>query len=117
MKKTNKSRRKFLQKCVATNLFLLGDTWMVSSCGSNTSESGGSGSDEKEAYVGDPCNDMTGVSQEELAKRKKAWVAPAPLAARGYVRFYIEHVQQAHLGTDLDILRGGSGSEVTRDLH
>ena len=57
------------------------------------------------------------ISEEELAKRKKAWVAPAPLAARGYVRFYIEHVQQAHLGTDLDILRGGSGSEVTRDLH
>jgi dihydroxy-acid dehydratase len=57
------------------------------------------------------------ISEEELNKRKKAWVAPAPLAARGYVRFYIEHVQQAHLGTDLDILRGGSGSEVTRDLH
>jgi L-arabonate dehydrase len=57
------------------------------------------------------------ISDEELNKRKKAWVPPAPLAARGYVRFYIEHVQQAHLGTDLDILRGGSGSEVTRDLH
>jgi dihydroxy-acid dehydratase len=57
------------------------------------------------------------ISDEELTKRKKAWVPPAPLAARGYVRFYIEHVQQAHLGTDLDILRGGSGSEVTRDLH
>ena len=57
------------------------------------------------------------ISEEELTKRKKAWVPPTPLAARGYVRFYIEHVQQAHLGTDLDILRGGSGSEVTRDLH
>ncbi|HET6541280.1 MAG TPA: IlvD/Edd family dehydratase [Chryseolinea sp.] len=57
------------------------------------------------------------ISEEELNKRKKAWVPPTPLAARGYVRFYIEHVQQAHLGTDLDILRGGSGSEVTRDLH
>jgi L-arabonate dehydrase len=57
------------------------------------------------------------ISAEELNKRKKAWVPPTPLAARGYVRFYIEHVQQAHLGTDLDILRGGSGSEVTRDLH
>jgi len=57
------------------------------------------------------------ISEEELNKRKKAWVPPAPVAVRGYVRFYIEHVQQAHLGTDLDILRGGSGSEVTRDLH
>jgi dihydroxy-acid dehydratase len=33
------------------------------------------------------------------------------------VKFYIDHVQQADLGADLDILQGGSGSEVTRDLH
>jgi dihydroxy-acid dehydratase len=57
------------------------------------------------------------VSEEELMKRKAAWVAPKPLAARGYVKIYIDHVQQANLGADLDILRGGSGSEVTRDLH
>jgi L-arabonate dehydrase len=30
---------------------------------------------------------------------------------------YIKHVQQAHEGADLDFLRGGSGSEVTRDSH
>ncbi|MCW3087778.1 MAG: dihydroxy-acid dehydratase, partial [Sediminibacterium sp.] len=57
------------------------------------------------------------VSVEELQKRKAAWKAPAPMATRGYVKFYIDHVQQAHLGADLDILRGGSGAEVTRDLH
>lgn len=57
------------------------------------------------------------VSDEELKKRKAIWVAPAPMATRGYVKFYIDHVQQAHLGADLDILRGGSGSEITRDLH
>jgi len=57
------------------------------------------------------------VSDEELTKRKAAWIAPEPLAARGYVKIYIDHVQQANLGADLDILRGGSGSEVTRDLH
>jgi L-arabonate dehydrase len=57
------------------------------------------------------------VSEEELTKRRAAWVAPKPLAARGYVKIYIDHVQQANLGADLDILRGGSGSEVTRDLH
>ncbi|MFD3000157.1 IlvD/Edd family dehydratase [Pontibacter toksunensis] len=57
------------------------------------------------------------VSEEELQKRRAAWIPPAPLAARGYVRIHIEHVQQAHLGADLDVLRGGSGSEVTRDLH
>jgi L-arabonate dehydrase len=57
------------------------------------------------------------ISDEELRKRKESWLPPAPHTARGYVKFYVDHVQQAHLGTDLDILRGGSGSEVTRDLH
>ncbi len=57
------------------------------------------------------------ISDEELQKRKAAWTAPEPVADRGYVKIYIDHVQQAHLGADLDLLRGGSGSEVTRDLH
>jgi dihydroxy-acid dehydratase len=57
------------------------------------------------------------VSDEELKKRKAAWKAPKPMAERGYVKFYVDHVQQADLGADLDILQGGSGSEVTRDLH
>ena len=57
------------------------------------------------------------VSNEELGKRKKEWSAPKPMAERGYVKFYIDHVQQAHLGADLDILNGGSDGEVTRDLH
>jgi dihydroxy-acid dehydratase len=57
------------------------------------------------------------VPDEELAARKARWQQPAPLATRGYVKFYIDHVQQAHLGADLDVLRGGSGDEVVRDLH
>ena len=57
------------------------------------------------------------VSEEELQKRKAQWKAAEPVATRGYVKLYIDHVQQAHLGADMDILNGGSGSEVTRDLH
>jgi L-arabonate dehydrase len=57
------------------------------------------------------------ISEEELQKRKKVWKQPEAAASRGYVKFYIDHVQQAHLGADLDLLQGGSGSEVTRDLH
>ena len=57
------------------------------------------------------------ISDEELRQRKADWIPPAPMATRGYVKFYIGHVQQAHLGADLDILQGGSGAEVTRDLH
>ena len=56
------------------------------------------------------------VSEEELARRREAWVAPtAP--QRGWARLYVDHVQQAHLGADLDFLVGGSGSEVKRDSH
>jgi L-arabonate dehydrase len=57
------------------------------------------------------------ISDDELQKRRAAWVAPPPVTARGYVKIYINHVQQAHLGADLDILQGGSGDIVTRDLH
>ncbi len=57
------------------------------------------------------------ISDEELQRRKAAWTPPPPIAARGYVKIYIDHVQQAHLGADLDILQGGSGDIVTRDLH
>ncbi len=57
------------------------------------------------------------VSQEELGRRKAAWEEPPLPADRGYVRFYLDHVQQADSGADFDILRGGSGSLVNRDLH
>jgi dihydroxy-acid dehydratase len=57
------------------------------------------------------------VSDDELKKRKANWKPPVPATRRGYVKFYIDHVQQANLGADLDILIGGSGSEVKGDLH
>jgi L-arabonate dehydrase len=56
------------------------------------------------------------VSDEELAKRRAAWVAPE-LPKRGYYKLYVEHVQQADKGADLDFLVGGSGTIVTRDSH
>jgi dihydroxy-acid dehydratase len=33
------------------------------------------------------------------------------------VHLYQHHVEQAHLGADFDFLKGGSGSEVTKDSH
>ena len=56
------------------------------------------------------------VSDEELARRRAAWVAPEP-PKRGYYKLYVEHVQQADKGADLDFLVGGSGTTVTRDSH
>ncbi|SDM19287.1 dihydroxy-acid dehydratase [Catalinimonas alkaloidigena] len=57
------------------------------------------------------------VSDEELARRRAAWQPPAPLTERGYVSLYVNHVQQSHLGADMDFLRGSSGSQVARDSH
>ena len=57
------------------------------------------------------------VSDEELAKRRAAWVAPPPMADRGYTKLYIDHVLQADQGVDFDFLRGSSGAPVARDNH
>ncbi|MGN6195481.1 MAG: IlvD/Edd family dehydratase [Ginsengibacter sp.] len=57
------------------------------------------------------------VTDEELERRKKVQAKNLPLTGRGYVSLYIHHVQQAHLGADMDFLRGGSGSVVLRDSH
>jgi L-arabonate dehydrase len=56
------------------------------------------------------------VSETELAKRRAAWT-PAPTPTRGWYKLYVDHVQQAHLGADLDVLVGGSGCHVPRDSH
>ncbi len=56
------------------------------------------------------------VADDELRRRKAQWVAPEP-PARGYARLYVNHVQQAHLGADLDFLVGGSGANVPRESH
>jgi dihydroxy-acid dehydratase len=57
------------------------------------------------------------VSEDEIEKRKASWTVSHPQANRGYVKLYQEHVEQAHLGADMDFLRGCSGSNVTRDSH
>lgn len=57
------------------------------------------------------------ISDEEIAKRKSEWKAPEPMATRGYVKIYLDHVEGADVGADLDVLVGGSGSKVARDLH
>lgn len=57
------------------------------------------------------------VDADELARRRAAWSPPPPVATRGYVKLFIDHVEQADQGCDFDFLRGGSGSEIKRDLH
>ena len=57
------------------------------------------------------------VPDDELAQRRTAWRPAPPRADRGYVRLYINHVQQANTGADLDFLVGKSGSVVDRESH
>jgi len=57
------------------------------------------------------------VAADELARRKQAWTPPRALADRGWSKLYIDHVQQAEHGADLDFLVGGSGADVTREAH
>jgi dihydroxy-acid dehydratase len=57
------------------------------------------------------------ISPGELETRRKKRKPYSPAVDRGYVNLYMLHVEQANLGADLDFLRGGSGSEVTRDSH
>jgi L-arabonate dehydrase len=56
------------------------------------------------------------VDDAELARRRAEWKAPqAP--RRGWYKLYVNSVQQANLGADLDFLVGSSGAEVPRDSH
>jgi dihydroxy-acid dehydratase len=57
------------------------------------------------------------LSEAELNARKEKWIKPKNLVDRGYTGLYINNVEQAHLGADFHFLKGGSGSEVTRDSH
>jgi dihydroxy-acid dehydratase len=57
------------------------------------------------------------VTDAELEKRRRAWKQPRPHLARGYWKLYVEHVNQASEGADLDFLVGKSGSAVPRDNH
>jgi len=57
------------------------------------------------------------VTEDELARRRLAWEPPESPYRRGYARLYVEHVQQASQGADLDFLVGASGAQVPRDNH
>ena len=57
------------------------------------------------------------VEEEELAQRRSNWTAPEVAHSRGWARLYVDHVQQANLGCDLDFLVGKSGAEVPRESH
>ena len=81
-----------------------------------------------EAYVGGPLAlietgdiielDVPGrrlnvrLSEEELERRRAAWVPPEPRYERGYGWMYLQHIEQADKGCDFDFLRTEFGAPV-----
>jgi len=59
------------------------------------------------------------LTDSELAERRRVWEKNrvASTYTRGYAKLYIDTVQQANKGADLDFLVGSSGSEVSRESH
>ena len=59
------------------------------------------------------------IPQAELDSRvpDAATVAGFAAPTRGWERLYIDHVQQADTGADLDFLVGSSGDKVSRESH
>jgi dihydroxy-acid dehydratase len=59
------------------------------------------------------------ISPEELAARSPdaATVTAYARPLRGWERLYVETVQQANTGADLDFLLGSTGSAVSRESH
>jgi len=53
------------------------------------------------------------IEPAELERRRQAWKPPTSSHVRGYPRFYIDHVLQAHEGADFDFLRPRSDADLT----
>ena len=54
------------------------------------------------------------VAEEELARRRAAWVRPEPRFTRGYGALHQAHVLQANKGCDFDFLqRGGAQADAS----
>ena len=48
------------------------------------------------------------VADDEIARRRAAWRAPAPRYARSYTALHLRHVTQADKGCDYDFLQAGA---------
>jgi len=57
------------------------------------------------------------VAQDELGRRRAQWQRPELPMKGGYQQLYVEHVNQANTGADLDFLLGCRGTVVTRESH
>ena len=56
------------------------------------------------------------VSDDELARRRAAWKAPAPKFTRGFGALYQSHITQADQGCDFDFLEG-TAATTEPEIH
>ncbi|HVX98729.1 MAG TPA: L-arabinonate dehydratase [Pseudorhodoplanes sp.] len=57
------------------------------------------------------------ISDEEMARRKAAWKAPAPKYPRGYGAMFSEHIGQADDGCDFDFLKLAKDKVPEPEIH
>lgn len=57
------------------------------------------------------------VDEGVLGERRAAWRPTQHYANRGWAKLYVDTVEQADRGCDLDFLVGASGAEVDRESH
>ena len=57
------------------------------------------------------------VDEEELARRRAAWHAPAPHFERGFGALHAQHVTQANVGCDFDFLARGRSAGAEPEIH
>ena len=57
------------------------------------------------------------VPEDELARRRAAWVQPPPAMESGYQRLFHDAVMQADTGGDFDFLRGCRGAAIPAVSH
>jgi hypothetical protein len=67
MENNEYSRRKFVTKCLSSVGIFFGAAAVINSCQSNKSEK----AEKNQSKSGDPCDDLSNVSSEEIEKRNK----------------------------------------------
>lgn len=99
MEQKEYSRRKFIQQWAGPGAALFGTVLLLNSCGSNGKPAANEENSTQSAA--EPCNDFTGVSAEELDKRKRfAYTdkSEVPGNTCGNCSLYIPWKDQAECG-------------------
>lgn len=68
MKKNTYSRRDFIGKCLGVSSLVIGGTFVLNGCGPGKS---GKNDNKAKTASGDPCDDLSGLTEEEAKQREQ----------------------------------------------